>query len=189
MKVYIVNVHHKTYWHDPFSWLYAAVRFFTNSTWDHTALILHNSLTDMCVVEMTTKGIKKTDYISWFLDKEMVVLKPKFDIDYDYLTKIIDLTLELRLKYDYRGTGWYQLLYSIGKFFNRKLGTHIKWMGFTSAGKAAQKFYCSEYVSWLMNKVGGEMENWYKLSPQDIMDKHGDKFKIIYIGHAKELVL
>jgi len=185
-ELYIVNVHNKFHWFEPFSYLYAAVRFFTNSNWNHTALLIKDHMDEYYAVEMTTKGIKRSvDLLDWSDDKYIAIFKPKFKINMHDTEILIRLTTELRLKYDYRGTGWYQLVYAVGKWMNRKLGTHIKWMGFTDAGRATERFYCSEYVGWVFNKASGNFRDWYKLSPEDIFE-HRDiqKFKMIFAGRA-----
>ncbi len=174
--VAVVSVHHPFVWWKPMRYICAAIRFFTKSYWNHSAILVKEKGRSDYIVEMGAKGIERSEYVEWCEDKIIHVHKPTFKYDKQHMMLIISLLLKLKMKYDYRGTFWYQLLYSIGKFINRIFGTNIKWMGFTSAGRAAQKFYCSELVAFLFHETSGFLEEWYKMSPSHLFEK------MVYMG-------
>lgn len=169
-ELYVISVHHPFIWYKPMRYICAAIRFFTKSFWNHTALLVKEDKKSLYVVEMGAKGIEMTLFDDWGEDKIIYVNKTPYKYDKDRAGFLIKIMLELRLKYDYRGTFWYQLLYSIGKWINAKFKTKISWMGFTDAGRAAQKFYCSELVGYIFNRTCNYFATWYRMAPNDVYE-------------------
>lgn len=141
----------------------------------------------MAIVEMNTDGINRhIDWADWSEDKIIAVFKPRIEYDRGKAFYSTYLMVLLKLKYDYRGTLWYQLWFSVAKWLNNKLGTNLKWMGYTDAGKAAQKFYCSEFVAFFWNILTGIWPDWYMKTPADIGNESLEYFDSIYKGRSLE---
>ena len=187
IELYIVSVRHPFVWKIPMRYMSAAIRFFTRSYYNHTALLEEYEDGSRKIVEMNANGINRHDYDEWAQDYLIEVHRPMFDVEHGKAQTIIDLCVELKLKYDYRGTLWYQMVWSIGKAINRWFGTNIKWMGYTSAGKAAQRFYCSEFVGWVFNKLNSVLfAEWWRLAPDEIKEQAKDIFETDFEGEASK---
>ena len=191
-NAYIISEYNPFIWYKPKRYLAACIRYFRGSKWSHSAILEEYENGDLYVVEMLGSGITRSKFdAKWCGDSIIKVHEPINKFNNYKLKMVIELLTLLRLKYDYRGTLWYQLLFSLQSFFNRKFNTSTRWLGFTNAGKASERFYCSELVTFIYNFTSHLYSDWYMIAP-DMLDNHKDTtkfFKVIYEGSAKDFTI
>lgn len=152
------------------------IQLFTGCRYSHCGflvpeLVINNYI--LFVYESDTKdgkkgGVTKTEYSKWCEGNEIEVKVLTFD--YYYSKHIITIAKQqLGKNYDLKGTALDQLIYQV-------FGV---WKGYTGV-KAEDKFYCSEYVEYCINKVLGIFPNWFLGSPAHL---YKSKYlKTIYKG-------
>ncbi len=190
VEIYNVSVHHPFRWNKWLRYVTALIRFFTRSHWNHFALLEQYEDGSVAIVEMNNDGINRhKDFWAWAEDKEIRIFS--FDIQYDrkVAQTMLDIMVKIKVKYDYRGTTWYGLLYAIGNALNERFGTGVKWLGFTSAGRAAERFYCSEFAAFVWNYLADRFATWYLMTPKALDAYFRQNETCKYHGRAVDLTL
>jgi hypothetical protein len=144
----ILLLHIPFRWYDLRSYLSWAIRFFTSSHWNHTA-VLYKLDHVILVVEAMSKGVVATEFERWKKDHK--------DYSYEiYRTHQVEpkLTLEISFgkKYDFWSTLFYQVFYVLTG----------RWFG--PIGKQSEKkVNCSELAALYL-----KIPNAYAANPEKI---------------------
>lgn len=160
---------------NPIRYTNAAVRLFTKSKWDHTAIAIR-VWGRLYVAESLAKGISITPFEKWCKDHIVMVQRCKLKFNEKQLATIA-MSKQGYVGYDFGGTFFFQAIYQITG----------RWMGPKSEKRAQKRLYCSEYVAWIYNMVLGLFPEYYKVAPDEI-GKMTDKFDNLYEGPAKLLL-
>lgn len=146
-----------------------------NPPYDHSCLFVDWN-DSQYVIESTLKfGIILTPFDSWKTSRNLksyVVLKHKYYTD----SKISEIKEEafslIGKKYDKRAIYHHLIDKTAGKLFG------LKWTGQTDAGRAEDKYYCSEWIAKLFG-----IKDWWKVTPSGL--SACEEFEIKYINHKK----
>jgi hypothetical protein len=130
----LLLVHRIFKWHKPKSYLSAAIRWFTNFYWNHTAIIVMIDNVAY-VLEAVGNGVILKPYETWKLDTS--IISEYVSIGEDIPT--YEALYYLGHKYDFISLTFYQVIYQI----TRKLFKKGLWIG-RKGNKAKGKLYCSE---------------------------------------------
>jgi len=151
----------------PFSWLSFAIRKVSKSTWSHSAVVIDIwGRTFIC--EALATGIVVRPIEEWGEEAIVCVSRPKTPVDKKEFSSRA-MSRVGYTGYDYSSLLWYQLLYQITG----------RWYGHTDASrKTTERFYCSEFASWLYEPF---FPHWYKTTPQ-MMQENKVAFNHVYEG-------
>lgn len=151
----IILVHTPFNWRRPLTIISHLIRLVTGNFWNHAAILvrLGNS---WFIVESDIKGVVLLPFKEWIKEQTIQVWKPlESSYRFDRMMGKVGHT-----KYDFLSLFWFQLVYQLtGKFY-----------GFTSERKAAQTFYCYEFIAWVY-----EFDEWFKVDPEDFIEQMEDR--------------
>lgn len=163
MKVYLIHRHKKGL----VSWL---IRLITHSWSSHTALLIVTTNNEF-IYESDGGIVRKMNYSFWVKDFDIVV--QRIDLVCENTFKLNNvLEAQLGKGYDFKGTLIDQLVFQL----------YGKWKGHTGEF-ATNKFYCSEFVAYCLNRITCNYPEWYKVSPAYLYTEN--RYTTIYKGKAK----
>ncbi len=150
----IVLVHSPLNFKRPLSIVGYLIRKITKTYWNHASFLvtIHGQ---KFILESDINGVVALPFKDWAMEKTIAIYN--FDYGQVELNKAwgkVGVT-----KYDFGSLLWFGLIRSLtGKYY-----------GFTVERKAAKKFYCYEYLAWVMN-----MEGWYNILPNEFIARIED---------------
>lgn len=162
-----IIVHTPLNWKRPLTLISWAIRKFAKTYYNHAAFIVTIDHIDF-VVEADMKGVVMIPLKDWVKEQIVTVYKvPKF-----YRAKA--LTKVGNTKYDFGSLFFYQLINTVtGKYY-----------GYTDERKAAKRFYCYEYLAWVL-----ELPKWYTMLPNPFKEWADSNLKLEFEKiSAKELL-
>jgi len=147
----IVLVHSPFSFKRPLSLIGWAIRKVTRTYWNHASLLVDIHGTKM-MLESDINGVVAIPFKEWAKEKEIAIY------DFDYGQREISKAWSKvgHTKYDFLSLLWFVLIRAVtGKYY-----------GYTTERKAAKRFYCYEYLAWVMG-----MDNYYNILPHEFI-KH-----------------
>jgi hypothetical protein len=161
----------------PISWLAAFIRFFERNYWNHAAIVYKTDLNTLFLVEALAGGVA-IDYLSGRVfeqDIKILRLKSEFLQNPYYKNCIADrIHKGIGTRYDFSGCLIFQLFKQCGEVLSPDLKL---WFG-RKGSRAANRFYCSEFVAWCL-----DLPKWWELAPDDV-DK-SKLLKTIIVGNVE----
>lgn len=170
--VILVHTYFKPF--QPVSWLAWFIRFFQRNYWNHAAIIDITDNGSVLIVQALAKGIEASFFKDHIIGKEIQILRLNSDYSDNplFIESVRNRIIKgIGVKYDYAGCLIFQLFHQIGEMINPDSNL---WLG-KKGSKAANRFYCSEFVAWCL-----DLPNWWLLAPDDLNRSH--EFKEIFLG-------
>jgi hypothetical protein len=151
----IVLVHSPLNWKRPLSLVGFLIRKITKTYWNHASFLTYAPGGQKFILESDINGVVAIPFKDWA--KEQTIAIYDFDYGQAEINKAwgkVGVT-----KYDFASLLWFGLVRSLtGKYY-----------GFTVERKAAKKFYCYEYLAWVMG-----MPNYYNILPNEFIKQIED---------------
>lgn len=149
----LILVHRIFKWYRPKSYLSAAIRWFTDFYWNHTAMIVVIDGLPY-VIEAVGNGVILKPFVTWCQDKTIIYDIKNIDAD----IQPNEALKYLGHKYDFISLVFYQVIFQL----TRKLFKKGIWIGRKGA-KADKVLYCSELFATIHN-----IDNAERLTTADI---------------------
>lgn len=130
-----------------------AIRRFTRSRVNHTALVIE-VWGETFIIDAQRDGVNLRPLKEWQkkYNYNYIISEPK---TFTKEQKQLAISMVGHTPYDFASLLWYQPLYILfGKWYGKR------------KGDAKNRMFCSEFVAWVY-----ELENWWKLSPQEVKEK------------------
>lgn len=154
-----------------YRWILAKGIQFFDGIYYHHALTFSN---DYLYEAAETVRVSELDRLK---GSEILVLRLKVPLkDNEKLLFEKELFKSLHKKYDYTSTLFFQLLYILT--FKRV------WLGRTNK-KARRRYYCTELVADVINKVRGYFPTPWKTSPSEILKLAPLYYDVVYEGKVE----
>lgn len=166
----IILVHTPFNWKRPLTILAHLIRKVAGTFYNHCAIIIELNGTNY-VLESDINGVVMTPLRYWVKEQTVTV--------YQELSSSMKTARAMsRLgvsKYDFLSLFWFQPIYNLtGKYY-----------GFTKERKAEKRFYCYEYVAWVL-----VFKDWFKITPNQFVEEIRNRnLKLVnYRIKAKDLL-
>jgi hypothetical protein len=145
----IVLVHSPlNFWKRPLSIVGFLIRKFTKTYYNHASFLVEIA-EQKFILESDIKGVVLIPYEHWC--KEQIISIYEFGANTDHFKRALS---KVSLKYDFGSLLWFGLVRSVtGKYY-----------GYTVERKAAKKFYCYEFLAWVMGH-----SDYYKILPNEFI--------------------
>jgi hypothetical protein len=148
MKIVLVHSPLR-FWKRPLSLIGFLIRKFTKTYYNHASFLVEIAEKKF-ILESDIEGVVLVPYEHWC--KEQVVTIYDFDANTEHLKRALSKVSVS--KYDFVYLFWFGLVRAItGKYY-----------GYTVERKAAKKFYCYEYLAWVIG-----LEDYYKILPNEFI--------------------
>lgn len=155
----------------PMTYLSAAIRFFTQCPYNHSALVVENN--GVLFLNEALAGGVWSRPLAKFLERGkhtfMGVLRPKQEI-LSPITFSINANDLVGIKYDFESLIFHQSVYRIPKLLGLK--RFGRWIGSRNENATA-KMVCSEYCAWAHG-----LPEWWLMSTAELI--HNENFELIY---------
>lgn len=154
MKALIV--HTPLNWKRPITFLAWGIRKFAKTYYNHASFLITIDKQQF-IVESDMYGVVLTPFKDWIREQRVTVYKVPKVYRQKAMSKVGNTD------YDYASLLFYQLINTItGKYY-----------GYTDERKAAEKFYCYEFLAWVLR-----IPKWYKILPNDFKKWADDNLKL-----------
>lgn len=136
------------------------IRYFSKSYYSHAAIVF-DSWGAVLVAEADSKGVIPNRVKHSIKGCEILVLRPKFEVDPKQLDVMI--TLELgKHKYNFFLLIVMQLIYQLS---NKKV-----WIYWGENGRKLRKTVCGQFCAYIYNEYNGKFPDWAKATPQSLFE-------------------
>jgi len=154
MKALIV--HTPLNWKRPLTFISWAIRKFAKTYYNHAAFLITIDKNQF-IVEADMHGVILIPFKDWIKEQKVTVYKVPKSYRAKALSKVGNT------KYDFASLLFYQLINTVtGKYY-----------GYTDERKAAEKFYCYEYLAWVLG-----LSKWYSMLPNPFKEWADDNLKL-----------
>jgi len=136
------------------------IRYFSKSNYSH-ASIAFDSWGTVLIAEADSKGVIPNTIVDSIKGCEILILRPKFEVD----PKMLDIMITLELgkhKYNFFLLLFMQLVYQLS---NKKI-----WLYWGQHGKKLRKTVCGQFCEYIYNEYNNSFPNWETATPQSLFE-------------------